>query len=248
MASEHPPASERVRREWRDRVVAEYRSAAITQHLTLWMTQAGLSPDLLREGLRIAEDELEHSKLSNDVYLAAGGRAQPELDRATLGLPEPPDEPLEHRLVASVVRIFCLGETIAVPLFRHLRERCTVDVSRRALDRILADEGRHRAFGWDTLDLLIEVFGLDIVRDVVEPRLGAMLEGLDASYGSGAIARDRGTTTDADRAWGVVPAAEFATIFASTVDAVWVPRFSRLGITVDLSWSTEHRGSSSLPR
>ncbi len=38
------PASERVQHEWLRRVEAEYRSAAIAQHLTLWLTQIGASP------------------------------------------------------------------------------------------------------------------------------------------------------------------------------------------------------------
>ena len=50
--------------------------------------------------------------------------------------------------------LFCLGETVAVPLFSHLRERCTESLPRAALDRILRDEVRHRDFGWDLLDWL----------------------------------------------------------------------------------------------
>ena len=41
------PASNAVRAEWARRVEAEYRSAAITQHLTLWLIQMGASPDLI---------------------------------------------------------------------------------------------------------------------------------------------------------------------------------------------------------
>ena len=55
------PATDAVRSEWLRRVEAEYRSAAITQHLTLWLIQIGASPDLLRAGLRIAGDELTHA-------------------------------------------------------------------------------------------------------------------------------------------------------------------------------------------
>ena len=43
-------ASDRVRGEWRARIAAEYGSAAITQHLVLWLIQIGASPDLIDAG------------------------------------------------------------------------------------------------------------------------------------------------------------------------------------------------------
>lgn len=231
------PASTAVRDEWRRRTVAEYRSAAITTQITLWMIQAGLSPDLLRDGLRIVDDELEHAHLSHQVLLDTGaGDAAVELERATLALAEHPGDAFEDRLLLGVVRVFCLGETIAVPLFRLLRAGCTVPTARRALDRILVDEARHRAFGWDALDVLVAQRGADVIRTVVEPRLAAMLRELDESYGRGALGRDRGAITPADRAWGVVPPSEYAAAFEATLDAVWVPRFAEVGIAVDPDW------------
>ena len=56
---------------------------------------------------------------------------------------------------ACIVRFFCVGESVAVPLFRMLRERCSVPIARRALDRVMRDEPRHRQFGWDVLDWLL---------------------------------------------------------------------------------------------
>src|SRR5258706_410275 len=69
-----PLASDLVRVEWLRRVEAEYRSAAITQQLALWLIQIGASPDLIRAGLRIVSDELTHSEMSHRVYAAARGR------------------------------------------------------------------------------------------------------------------------------------------------------------------------------
>ena len=48
-----PAASDRVRAEWRNRIAAEYGSAAITQHFVLWLIQIGARPDLIHDGLRI---------------------------------------------------------------------------------------------------------------------------------------------------------------------------------------------------
>jgi hypothetical protein len=234
-----PLPSERVRDQWRRRTIAEYRSAAITQHLSLWIIQLGLSADLVRDGLRIIDDELVHAELSRQVLVAAGDDRPVTLDRASLALPERTDESLEQRVLLAITRVFCLGETVAVPLFRHLRADCTVPVARAALDRILVDEGRHRAFGWDVLEVLVDLLGEEQCAAVVAPRLGAMLADLDTSYGAGAIARDTGATTEQDRAWGVVPPREYAPILEATVDAVWVPRFARLGIEVEPAGRSE---------
>src|SRR5258705_11766262 len=106
-----PLASDLVRVEWLRRVEAEYRSAAITEQLALWLIQIGASPDLIRAGLRIVSDELTHSEMSHRVYAAARGNETPKIARETLGVPAPPG-PVEHAVARVAVDVFCLGETI----------------------------------------------------------------------------------------------------------------------------------------
>jgi len=223
--------SERVRDEWRARIAAEYTSAAVTQHLTLWLIQAGAPPDLIDAGLAIVADELAHSRISHEVYVAAGGTLPPALDRAQLGLARSA-APLEHDILRIAVRVFCLGETVAVPLFRHLRERCTQELARAALDRILRDEVRHRDFGWDLLDWLCATDPEVPAR--VAPRVPAMLAELEASYGTAnpTVASDDGEMTDAERAWGLAPPREYAAILAETIARDYRPRFAARGITI----------------
>jgi len=221
----------RVREEWRARIAAEYTSAAIAQHLVLWLIQAGAPPDLIDAGLAIVADELAHSRMSHEVYAAAGGAAPPALDREALGLARGEDA-LERDILRACVRVFCLGETVAVPLFRHLRGRCTEPVARAALDRILRDEVRHRDFGWDLLDWLITL--ADDVPARVTAALPAMLAELEASYGAAnlAVATDDGAMTDEERAWGLAPPREYAEILARAVERDFVPRFAARDIQV----------------
>ena len=221
----------RVREEWRARSAAEYTSAAIAQHLVLWLIQAGAPPDLIDAGLAIVADELAHSRMSHEVYAAAGGTAPPALDRDALGL-QRAEGVLERDILRAAVRVFCLGETVAVPLFRHLRGRCTEAVARAALDRILRDEVRHRDFGWDLLDWLIALEG--DVPERVTAALPAMLAELEASYGTAnhAVAADDGAMTDAERAWGLAPPREYAEILARAIERDFVPRFAAREIRV----------------
>ncbi len=226
----------RVREEWRARIAAEYTSAAVTQHLVLWLIQAGAPPDLIDAGLTIVADELVHSRMSHDVYVAAGGTEPPALDRDALGLARTHAR-LELDVLAVAVRVFCLGETVAVPLFRHLREGCSEPVARGALDRILRDEVRHRDFGWDLLDWLLTPSMSAIAGEVpalVTAALPALLAELETSYGAGneIVAGDDGVISDADRAWGLAPPRDYARILARTIDKDYRPRFAARGITI----------------
>lgn len=224
-------ASERVRDEWLRRVEAEYRSAAITQHLVLWLIQIGASPDLIALGLRIVKDELMHATLSFRTYRAAGGVAGPTLARETLGLSRHASDPLEHDVARTCVETFCLGETVAVPLFHHLRKECTAKAARRALDRILLDEVRHRDFGWLLLAWLMEHPLAPSMRAVIERELPAMRARQRESYAP--AGSERMTTMDAaDRAWGLMPAATYREVLTRAAERDYAPRFAKLGFSL----------------
>ncbi|MEO7093466.1 MAG: ferritin-like domain-containing protein, partial [Polyangiales bacterium] len=197
-------SSHRVREEWRARIAAEYTSAAVTQHLVLWLIQAGAPPDLIEAGLAIVGDELVHSQMSHAVYVAAGGTQPPAIDREQLQLARR-SEQLELDILRVAVRVFCLGETVAVPLFSHLRADCTEDVARDALDRILRDEVRHRDFGWDLLDWLLSSSLADEIPALVARDLPAMFAELEYTYGrqNEAVVADTGALPPEDRAWGL---------------------------------------------
>ncbi len=98
-----PAVADLVTTEWRRRTEAEYISAAIAQQATLWLIQLGGPPDLIRDGLRIAGDELTHGELSAAVATSAGGDGGPAvIDPATLSLPGG-DRPVD-RLVSAILR------------------------------------------------------------------------------------------------------------------------------------------------
>ncbi|MDB5220144.1 MAG: uncharacterized protein JWO86_8071 [Myxococcaceae bacterium] len=232
-----------MRGEWLRRVEAEYRSAAITQHLTLWLIQIGASPDLVRAGLRIAADEMAHADLSHRTFVAAGGEGGPQLARESLELKRRPTEPLEHDVARAGVEVYCLGETVAVPLFKELREPCSVPVARRALDRILRDEVRHRDFGWALLGWLLEdgEQGMrDGLRALVVAELPRWFARLRASYAPPARGVERVVTPE-ERAWGLMPVSLYRAAVEKTITRDWEPRFARLGIDARRAWAASDR-------
>lgn len=232
------PPEEAVRAEWLRRVEAEYRSAALTQHLTLWLIQLAAPPDLIDLGLRIVRDELAHAELSAAVYRAARGDAPPQLARETLCLARTPGESLERDVLRVAVEQFCLGETVAVRLFHRMRHAGRPRPVVRALDRILRDEVVHRDFGWALLEWLLSTPLAQEFRVQLASELPAMLSRLRASYGGLVLQRlgadelekrERGLSESA-RAWGLLPTTGYLAAVDETVARDYRPRFRALGI------------------
>jgi hypothetical protein len=224
------PASLRVREEWGLRVEAEYRSAAYTQHFVLWLMQLGAPPGLLADGLRVVRDELAHARLSHEVLRAAGGMSLPAIDRATLELRRSAQS-LEHDVLRVALETYCLGETVAVRLFAAMRDGATEKSAKKALDRILRDEVRHRDFGFDVLDVLLETVEGAALRSAAEQMLPAMIASVRAAYAPESIATEA-TFPIADRAFGLIPGAMYVEAVEATIRKDYVPRFAKRGIAI----------------
>lgn len=223
-----PPGQERLLAEWRNRVRAEYGSAGLAAQAVHWMIQCGFPEELVAVGLRIVQDELDHARLSHDVVVAQGGFDEPmSLDIRATAAPVAAEGVLAS-LVDSILRNFCLGETFAVPLFHAMRKTTSAPKARLALDRILRDEAIHRAFGWDALDVLIEIDAAG-VRARAEDKLPGMLRWFQQAYGSAATQTD---ITELERSCGLITGAEYAEVYRDCLCEQIRPRFQRRGITL----------------
>ena len=216
---------EHIQKTWALRTVVEYRSACLSAELLHWLLVIAVSPDTLEVCRRIVGDEVVHADLSREAYLAAGGdMAALPLTRDQLFLHIEPGAPLELRALAVAARIFCCGETVAVPLFLALREEVSEPSAVAALDRIVRDEATHRAFGWQLLDELLERLG-DPGRAWLIERTPRYVEEIAAAYEA------YGTATVPDGpAWGLMPPARYGEIVRECVDEVIVPRFRKRGV------------------
>ncbi len=220
-------ASSHVGDEWLRRVEAEYTSCALTASFVQWLIRLAAPPELIREGLRIVDDELEHATLSHAVAREAGCTGQPRLAEDSLGL-ERSGAPLWLDALWVAVETFCLGETVAVPLFVAMRAECTIEVARTALDRIVRDEVRHRDFGWSCLDWFTQARGDEATREV-ERALPGMMTRLRTNYGQ--PGQGPSAQTDAgDAAWGLLSVPRYAEILERCVDRDYRPRFEALRI------------------
>lgn len=221
-----PSTREVVATEWARRVAAEYRSAALAQHLGLWLIQLGAPIELIERCAAVVADELVHAELSHAVCRAVG-RSEPQvLDRSTLSLPSS-EEPLELAALSACTATLCFGETVAVPLFRLLRAGCTEPVPRTALDRIRRDEGRHAAFGWLLLDWLLERTGDDGLT-WLGARIDRLSDGVVTAYGRGggpAVGEEA-------RRWGLAPGHEYGEVLRTCWASELIPRFAARGLAL----------------
>lgn len=221
-----------VGQEWLRRVEAEYHSCALTASFVQWLIRLAAPPELIRDGLRIVDDELEHATLSDAVARAAGNTERPRLIQERLGLDRHREAPLWLDALWVAVESFCLGETVAVPLFVAMRSACTVDVAKAALDRIVRDEVRHRDFGWACLDWFTQTRGAQARTHVVRA-LPDMMQRLRTNYGLPSDAPSA-NVTEADTSWGLLPVARYAEILERCVERDYRPRFEALGIDAPL--------------
>ncbi len=224
----HEP-NEAIRTEWSRRVEAEYRSAAHTQELTLWLIQLGAPRELIEDGLRIVQDELDHAELSAKVHALAGGTELPTLVRSELRLPTGGGS-LERDVLRVCLQTFCLGETVAVPLFQAMRQKATVPAVCETLERVLRDEVRHRQFGWDLLEYMLDT--IPEAKAAAVEFIGPLLDRLKKRYGVGSESAP--LPSDAELAWGLLPTDRYASIVTATIEREYAPRFAALGIQLRL--------------
>jgi hypothetical protein len=220
---------QRVRREWANRVEAEYRSAAHTAEILHWLIASGVSPDTLAVGHRIVSDELAHAEQSRHVFLAAGGdEATIPIRQDTLTMGIDPNLVFQGRALVAVAQMFCAGETVAVPLFHAMRAGAEEPKVIACLDRIEKDEAVHRAFGWTTLDELLQIYG-PVAHELVQQHVQRIVDGICAVYDS-----SDARLTDTQRAWGLLSGVDHRRISLACARDVIVPRFRQRGFEVDM--------------
>lgn len=173
--------NQKVVQEWKNRVQAEYTSAAITAQVLQWMIVMAMPDSLINTAMRIVRDELDHARLSHDCYIEFGGdNAPPEIHANHLVF-DSAKEGVYASFVKILIRSFCLGETFAVPLFHRMYEGVSHPTAQKVLTRVLRDEAVHRAFGWDALDELLSRDAQNLI-PFIENILPQLVQGFQAAY------------------------------------------------------------------
>jgi hypothetical protein len=130
---------------WRADALDEHASVASFGRFVLELLAFGAPPELLRDALTAAADEVRHAQVCFGVATQLDGQAQGPgpLDLADMQLATSLAE-----AAAAAVREGCVGETLAAAHAAAASRQTTDPALAQALAAIADDEARHAALAW----------------------------------------------------------------------------------------------------
>lgn len=151
--SAYPDAvTEEARRSWTTAAFQEHRTAAACATTIRALVEARAPIDLIAGFARFPLDELVHVELCARMAMELGGAV--ELWHEPWALAADADETLSPLMRACelVVRNFCVGESLSIPLLHGAWIHAAHPLSRAIMGRIVKDEAAHGVIGWTFLD------------------------------------------------------------------------------------------------
>lgn len=140
------------RRAWTEAAFQEHRTGAACA-LTLKALVCARAPvDLIAFASRFPLDEMVHVELCARLAMQLGGAVQLLHDPRTLIRDPPGDASALLQAAELVVRNFCVGEAVSIPVLRGSWRAARHPLIRAVLGRIVKDEAAHGQLGWLFLD------------------------------------------------------------------------------------------------
>jgi hypothetical protein len=140
------------RKSWTGAAFQEYRTAVACTATLRALLECRAPLDLIALATRFPLDEISHVELCWRMAMELGGPTEIRFDPARLILDADPSQRPIVRAAELVVRFFCVGEALSVPLIRGARRATRHALPRAVLGRIVRDEAAHGAFGFTFLD------------------------------------------------------------------------------------------------
>lgn len=148
------PEQERIRARmaWTTAAYQEHRTGVgVTEALRLLM-QAQAPLDLIALASRFPLDETVHVELCARMAMEAGGGTEVLYDPDGMILGATVDGRPLLRAAELMVRFFCVGEALSIPLLRGTWKAARHPLAKAVLGRIVKDEAAHGTFGFLFLD------------------------------------------------------------------------------------------------
>jgi hypothetical protein len=161
---------------WTGAAFQEHRTAAGCAATLKALIEARAPLDLIAGFARFPLDEIVHVELCSRMAMAIGGATELWHEPTAMISDADPTltDPL-HRAVELVVRNFCVGESLSIPLLHGAWTRAAEPLSKAVLGRIVRDEAAHGVFGWIFLDWalpLLDEKGWDLIRRTAVAAIG----------------------------------------------------------------------------
>jgi len=147
------------RRAWTAAAFQEHRTGLAVSAALRALFECRAPVDLIAMAARFPLDELVHVELCARMAMELGGGTEIRHDPNALIVD--PDHRLPPLLRAGdmIVRFFCVGEALSIPLLRGTWHAARHPLPRAILGRIVRDEAMHGTFGFTFLDWALP--GLD---------------------------------------------------------------------------------------
>lgn len=147
------------RRAWTGAAYQEHRTAVACTATLRALVEVRAPLDLIAMASRFPLDELVHVELCARMAMELGGGT--EIQHEPDGLVRDPNPALPPLLRATelVVRYFCVGEALSIPLLRGTWHASRHPLPKAILGRIVKDEAAHGAFGFLFLDWVLDRLG-----------------------------------------------------------------------------------------
>lgn len=150
-----------VRSAWTRAAFQEHRTGVACAAALRALIEARAPVDLVALATRFPLDEMVHVELCARMAMVAGGGTEIRHRPDDL-IKDPPDGlPPLLRAGDIVVRVFCVGEALSIPLLRGAWHAAKHPLPRAILSRIVRDEAAHGAFGFSFLDWALPRLGAE---------------------------------------------------------------------------------------
>jgi hypothetical protein len=146
------PALVAARKAWTGAAFQEHRTGLACSAALRALFECRAPIDLIAMAARFPMDELAHVELCARMAMELGGGTEIQHDPDHLIVDA--DEKLRPLMRAAdmIVRFFCVGEALSIPLLKGTWHAARHPLSRAVLGRIVRDEAAHGTFGFTFLD------------------------------------------------------------------------------------------------
>jgi len=140
------------RKAWTGAAFQEHRTGVACAATLRALFECRAPLDLLALAARFPTDELVHVELCARMAMELGGGTEIRHDPDDLVADADPSLPPLMRAGELVVRFFCVGEALSIPLLKGTWRAARHPLPRAVLARIVRDEAAHGVFGFTFLD------------------------------------------------------------------------------------------------
>ncbi len=140
------------RKQWTLAAFQEHRTGIACCATLKALMECRAPVDLIALASRFPLDELVHVELCARMAMELGGGTEVQHDPDGLIIEAPDHLSPLMRAADMIVRFFCVGEALSIPLLRATWKASSHPLPRAVLGRIVRDEAAHGTFGFAFLD------------------------------------------------------------------------------------------------